>query len=64
MTCESGGCQIGTRVTYTKVKSNGMVDAVLHITTSFMRLDIKLRLYIRVIYLVSHLAYCIKDSIS
>jgi hypothetical protein len=64
MTCESGGYRMGARVTYTKVRSNGMVDAVSHITTSFVRLDMKLGPYIRVMYLVLHLACRIKDSIS
>lgn len=64
MTCESGGCRIRARVTYTKVRSNGIVDAVSHILTRFVRLDMKLSLYIGVIYPVSYLACCIKDSIN
>lgn len=44
------------------VRSNGMVDAVSHITISFVRLDMKLGPYIGVMYLVSYLACHISDS--
>ena len=46
------------------VRSNGMVDALSHITTSFVRLNTKLGPYIGVMYLVSHLACRSKDFIS
>lgn len=46
-----------------KVRSNRMVDAVLHITTRFVRLDMKLGPYFGVMYPGSHLACRIKDSI-
>lgn len=50
MACEGDGCRIGARVTYTKVKSSRMVDAVSHITTTLARLAMKVGLYIQVIY--------------
>lgn len=46
------------------VRSNGIVDALLYITNSFVRLDMKLGLYIRAIYPALYLVCYIKDFIS